>query len=355
MGSEERQSGAPLIERLFKEFYRYSFFKAVSLIENLFPHKKPIGKTLAPDEEAVRFSSKIGFVFPASEISKIEHRDKEMPVDMEVAFMGLIGPSGIMPHCYNEQAVERAYYKDFGITAFYDMFNHRLISLFYLAWKKHKLSATYPSDAKDKISSCFLNLAGLGTPMLTEMLNIPDKSMVYYYSGLLSRRSPSTVAIESAVGYFADTPVKVQQFIEQLLPISHEDQTQIGRANSQLGIDTICGNHFYANNSKFRVNMGPMEYNNFQRLLPTGDMFGSAFTLVRYMVGMEYEFDIRLMLKREEVPVCMLGEESPAPPLLGWTTWVKAPGVMHHEDPCVTFGERDLRTKLKKETHYGEI
>lgn len=354
MGTEERQSGDPLTERLFKEFYRYSFFKAVGLIENLFPDKKPIGKTLAPEEEAVRFSSKTGLAFPASDISKLVHRIRERPVDMEVAFMGLIGPSGVLPHWYNEHAVERAYNKDFGVTAFYDMFNHRLISLFYLSWKKHNLSATYMPDAKDKISSCFRNLTGLGTPGLMDLLNIPDKSFVYYYSGLLSRQSPSVAAIEAAAGYFADTAVSVQQFVEQLFPIDPEDQTQIGRVNSRLGIDTTCGSYVYDNKSKFRINMGPMGYNKFRRLLPTGDMVGSTCSLVRYMVGIEYEFDVSLILKREEVPMCILGQESPAPPLLGLTTWVKAQGVMHNENPRVTFGERDL-FKTKKETLYAEI
>ncbi len=342
MGSEERQSGASLTEHLFKEYYRYSFFKAVSLLENLYPHKKPIGKTLVPSEEAVRFSSKIGLAFAPSDISKLEHKNSEMPVNMEVAFMGLIGPSGILPNWFNELAMERAYFKDFTTTAFYDMFNHRLISLFYLAWKKHKLSISYLPEAKDKISSCFLNIAGLGTPGLLDMLDIPDKSFVYCFSGLLSRQSPSTSAIESAVGYFADTPVNIDQFMEQMFPIDVKDQTQIGLENSKLGIDAICGQYAYDNKSKFRVNMGPMSYNIFRRLLPTGDMLGSAFSLVRYMVGIEFEFDVRLMLKREEVPVCILGQDSPSPPLLGWTTWVKTDGVMHHENPSVTFGERDL-------------
>ncbi len=345
MGSAERQSGTSLKGRLSKEFYRFSFFKAVSLLENLFPGKKPLGKTLTPAEEAVRFSSKIGLSFPPSDISMLKHNDNEMPVDMEVAFMGLIGPSGALPHWYNEQAVERAYNKDFTLKAFYDIFNHRLISLFYLAWKKHKLSATYLPDGKDKISSCLLNLVGLGTRGLSELLDIPDKGMVYYYSGLLSGPSQSAITIESALGYFAETTVNVQQFIEQLLPISKEDQTQIGGVNSQLGVNTVCGSYFYENKSKFRAKMGPMGYTNFQRLLPSGDMLGSAFSLVKYMVGIEYEFDVSLILKREEVPPCILGQKSPAPPLLGWTTWVKAQGVVHNEDPCVTFGESDLKTK----------
>ena len=45
---EKRQSDSPLKDRLFEEFYRFSFFQAVHLLEMLFPGKKPLGQTLTP-------------------------------------------------------------------------------------------------------------------------------------------------------------------------------------------------------------------------------------------------------------------------------------------------------------------
>lgn len=341
MVPQKRQSSTSLKDRLFKEFYSFSFFKAVDLLESLFPGKKPLGQTLVPGEEAVRFSVKPGFSFPPSDIANIEQTDEERPVDMEVTFMGLIGPSGVLPYWYNELAVERVRNKDFSLTAFLDMFHHRLISLFYLAWKKHQFPVNYLPGARDRLSGYLLSLTGLGTPGLVGMLGLPEECLAHY-SGLLSREVPSAVAIGAAVEYFSGTTVEVEQFIDRMFPLSPEDQTRLGLANAELGIDTVCGSYAWESQTRFRIKLGPVRYDEFVRFLPTGDLLQPIFSLVRYMVGIEYEFEIRLFLKREEVPPCVLGVETPTSPRLGWSTWVKTLGVTLHEDPYMTFEESEL-------------
>jgi type VI secretion system protein ImpH len=336
--AKKRQSGTPLKDRLFEEHYKFSFFKAVSLLESLSPDKSPLGQTLVPDQEAVRFSVKPSLAFPGSDISKLEQRADDGPVQMEVTFMGLIGPAGVMPHWYTELVYERIWHKDRSLAGFLNIFHHRLISLFYLAWKKYRFEASYLPDARDRLSNCFLSLAGLGTPGLVERIGLPAESLAFY-SGLLSRSIPSALAIESAVEYFAGTDVNIEQFIERMLPISPEDQTRLGAANSHLGVDAVCGSYIRECTTKFRVNLGPVGYEKFLRFLPTGDLLPPIFALVRCMVGIEYEFEITVFLNRDEVPPCILGEETPTAPRLGWSTWVKSPDATHEENPAITFGE----------------
>lgn len=336
MASPKRQSDTSLKDRLFKEFYHFSFFKAVHLLESLFPDKKPLGRTLTPSEEGVRFSVKPGFKFPPSDIAGLKHTDPEKPVDMEIAFMGLIGPSGLLPNWYNELALQRARRKDFTFIDFLNLFHHRLISLFYLAWKKHRLPENYLPGANDRFSKYLLSLIGLGTGGLTEKIGFEHESLLFY-SGLLSNTIPSATAIEATVAYFSGVTTRIDQFVERMLPLSIEDQTQLGSANSQLGIDTVCGSYVWESQSKFRINLGPMRFKKFLRFLPTGDLLHPIFSLVRYITGIEYEFEIRVFLKREEVPPCILGEKTPASPRLGWSTWVKSREITHKEDPYITF------------------
>lgn len=69
MGTPERQPYSPVRQDLFDAFFEFSFFKAVHLLETLNPEKKRIGEAFTPDQEAVRFGVRPGFIFPASDIA----------------------------------------------------------------------------------------------------------------------------------------------------------------------------------------------------------------------------------------------------------------------------------------------
>jgi type VI secretion system protein ImpH len=346
MAPEERKPNSPLEDRLFKEFYRFSFFKAVHLFETLLPDRKAVGHALNPAEEPLRFSVSPGLAFPPSDISSLTRGEQGGPAKLGVAFMGLIGPSGVLPYWYNELAIARAREKDFSLADFLDIFHHRLISLFYLAWKRYRFPENYLPGAGDRLSHCLLSLIGLGTAGLSGRIRQPEESLIFY-SGLLSRQVPSGAAVEATVAYFSGARAQVDQFIERVIALDPEDQTRVGFANSELGVSAVCGGYVKENQTRFRVNLGPMGFGQFAHFLPSGSELSRIFWLVRYMVGMEYEFEIRLYLKREEVPLCTVGLGGLASPRLGWTTWLKTPGVVSPRDPHVTFREADLSAAAK--------
>ncbi|HSB71546.1 MAG TPA: type VI secretion system baseplate subunit TssG [Candidatus Methylomirabilis sp.] len=333
MATQERQPRSAVSEALDREPCGFSFFQAVRLLEELTPGVKPLGEATRPREEAVNFCVRPGFAFPPSDIAGLTKEREGGPARMEVAFLGLIGPSGVLPHWYNELARERNRQKDFSLTAYLDIFHHRLLSLFYLAWKRNRFDATYRPECRDRLSRCLLSLLGLGTPGLTERLGAHEEDLIFY-GGLLSRTIPSAAALERVIGYFSGTQTRVEQFLPRRIRISPEDQTQFGVANSRLGMDALCGSWVWDRQSAFRVHLGPMGYGQFVGLLPTGSMSRSVFSITRYATGIQYDCDLRVILRRTEVPPCVLGSQEPRP-LLGWSTWVSAPGFEHTEDPAI--------------------
>lgn len=342
MASEKREQGTPLRDRIYREFYRFSFFRAVGLLESFAPEKTPLGQGLSPTGEAVRFSVKPGFIFPPSDISSLNPPEMESPVQMEVTFMGLVGPSGVLPDWYNELVAERMQQKDFTLSSFLDMFNHHLISLFYLAWKKYRFDAAFAPGDNSRFSRHLMCLIGLGTEGLAGGIGLPWDPLIFY-GGLLSRQVPSAAAIESAVGYCSGVRAEVYQFVDRVISLDPGDYTQIGIVNAEMGVNAICGSETWENQTKFRVCLGPMSYQRFVRFLPSGDLLQPIFSLLRYMSGIEFDFEVRLILRREEVPPCRLGgPETQASPHLGWSTWVKTTGESLPEDPFITFRESDV-------------
>jgi type VI secretion system protein ImpH len=342
MATQKRQSNTGIEAQLYSAFYEFSFFKAVALLEKFSPDKKRLGQTLEPSKEPVRFFVKPGFAFPPSDIAGLQKNTEDGPSEMEVAFMGLIGPSGLLPHWYNAHAIERKKKKDNTFTEFLNIFHHRLISLFYLAWKKHRFPENYQPGAGDRLSRYVLSLAGLGTKGMVGMLGLPRESLTFY-SGLLSLPVASAASIEAAIEYFSGAKTRVDQFVQRDVPLEEEDVTRLGAANASLGKDAVCGSQVKECQTKFRVNMGPVAYQTYNRLMPAGDLLPPVFSLIRYMVGIEFEFEIRVYLKKEEVPLCVLGQKGISAAALGWTTWAASPGYDFDQHPYITFQENDLQ------------
>ncbi len=342
MAAKKREQDTPVKDRLFEEYYDYSFFQAVHLLETFSPDRKKLGQSQEPAKEAVRFSVKAGLKFPPSDIAALTPSPEENgPARMEIAFMGLIGPTGVLPHIYNELIISRVAKKDHSLEAFFDLFHHRIISLFYLAWKKNQFPVNYLLGAKDALSHHLLSLCGLGTPGLEDRIGFAGESLSYH-SGLLSQQIPSGEAIRSTVEHFSGTETEIEQFSQRLIPLDDKDLTWLGTANATLGVDALCGTHIWECQTKFNLLLGAMTFKEFIRFLPNGDMHSPTFSLVRYMVGIEYEFDLTIILKRREVPACILGRSPADAPGLGWTSWLKTPEIDFLEDPSITFHEVDI-------------
>ena len=127
------------------------------------------------------------------------------------------------------------------------------------------------------------------------------------------------------------------------VPLEKNDFTSLGSANASLGKDAVCGSQVKECQTKFRVNLGPVVYQTYNRLMPMGDLLLPVFSLIRYMVGIEFEFEIRVFLKKENVPLCVLGQKGPSAAALGWTTWASSPGYDFDQHPYMTFQEKDLQ------------
>jgi len=325
MGTKDRRTNSSLTQRLEDEPYRFDFYQVVRLLEQIDPERKTVGHDGDPRRDAARFRTRASLSFPPSQIFQIKSNGADAddaPPEVMVAFMGLTGPLGVLPQHFTELVAERARYGDTAFWEFLDIFNHRMISLFYRVWKKHRLAASYEHQGFDDITQYLFDIVGMGTNGLRGHLSVPDRAMLLY-GGLIAQRPHSAGIIKAILGDYFSVPVNVEQFAGQWLELEAEDCSRLGTANNQLGVNTIAGKRFWDNQSKFRTIFGALTFEEFKAFLPSGSAFKPATELVRFLAGIEFDFDIKLVLKADQVPDCVLSTRVNATPMLGWTTWLK--------------------------------
>jgi type VI secretion system protein ImpH len=369
---------------LKSEPFSFSFFQAVRLI-HLLLESKPVdfagspntgfrqrgvleeprfvhvGFTGSPEKEAVSFVVNNTLEFPASELQALEWSDGQQP-RLSVNFMGLTGPGGVLPSVYTQAVIEMvAWHKDPSTAAFFDMFNHRMISLFYRAWEKHRFHLPLERGEEDSRLSRYLRAivgilpdafhnrlmerpqapgrpaplleapspdsdAGSDIPetQIKPRRGFPDRALLYY-AGLLSLKPRSAAALGSVIGDYFDLPVRIEQFVGTWYRLEDDNQFRSmddGRFQGQLGVSSVIGDEIWDQQSRARIALGPLTRSRYEEFLPDGNGYVALRALLQFLFGPEIGFDLQLVLKREEVPAAKLDDSSAL--RLGWLTWLKS-------------------------------
>ncbi len=323
----------PEMERLLRaEAPSFEFFQAVRLLGLLSPDRQPVGGFSNPSQESVRFGANPDYTFPSSQISELDWPD-DGPPRMRVNFMGLTGPNGLLPLYYSGLVRERIRAHDTSLRDFFDIFNHRAISLFYQAWEKYRFTIAYERGEGDRFSHHLLDLLGLGTPGLQRRLPLPDDGLLFY-AGLLSPHARSATALNQLLMDYFDVPVEIEQFVGAWHTLDEETQcrfTGSGGYSEQLGFGAVVGDEVWDQQSGVRIRMGPLTLEQYRNFLPNGSAYEPLRAITRLFAGDELDFELQLVLKKEEAPLCTLGQEGSAAPQLGWLTWASSAALT--EDP----------------------
>jgi type VI secretion system protein ImpH len=339
MATQSREQTAPLNitfktapafqhlqEMLERDPYSVRFFQAVRLLERLYPDRRPVGLFVSPGSEVVRFSSVPTFAFPASELQGLE-KGKDGQMKMSVNFMGLSAAVGSLPHVYTDFLLDRAKLKDRGPGDFFDLFNHRIVSLFYRAWQKYRFYIAYERTGAgdDVISTRLLDLIGLGTKGLQRRMDISDNACLYY-TGLLSQRRPTAQGLKQLLEDYFEVPVEVLQFTGTWNRLPPENQSFLREAGmfcERLGMGTIVGDEVWDQHGTITIRLGPMKFSRYCQFLPGAEAHRDLRSWLRFYASREFDFIVQLVLEREETPGMELGVLGPQSSRLGLVSWIK--------------------------------
>lgn len=347
MSTSGRRKNTSVINALTEAPHDFSFLQAVRLLErsavldnnetnNLTFNSKPVARFSPPTTEAIKFSGNHSLAFSSSEISNITESEgkNNKKWELSVNFMGLTGSQGVLPYHYTEMIQKRLKMKDKSLSEFFELFNHRTVSLFYQASNKYKLAIEYERNklnppttkSRDDFSQVLLSLIGLGTKELTDRHYISDESL-FYYSGLLSQQVKTTSALKQILRNHFNIPVEINEFIGQWQDLIDDVRTRLpGRINplgqnNRLGKTVMLGSKGWFTQGKINIVLGPLTKEQFMFFSPGSNGIKALNEIVQIYLGMEHDYDFIIKVKRADLPKqVQLGKNNQA--IMGWNTWL---------------------------------
>jgi type VI secretion system protein ImpH len=345
----------------------------------------------------VRFTSRNTLTFPASQIQQIREPGKPLPGDrpewpglpspeMEVNFIGLQGPSGVLPNHYTLLILDLERQKDNperdSFKSWLNLFNHRLTSLFYRTSTKYRPSSLMVSGINvrpggfDPFTEANLALIGFGQlPLRGRIGRLPDHltndlseeaigeldgqragSAPFYqfddrflilHGGGLARQVRTAESLRALLEDYLGTPVEIEQFAPRVLRLPAETQTRLSspipgepeNPSVFLGQGALCGQSVVDAQNHFRIRIGPVCGPLFNQFLSAARHRGESVPspllrtlvdLVRLHARGGFDFELLVLVPGAVVPDPVL-EAGPRAPVLGQSVWLcreKPPGVL---------------------------
>jgi type VI secretion system protein ImpH len=359
MASESRGSTAALIDQLFSNPAGFAFVEAVRLLEQERRRERNRNGQPGPSDaldaksEFAWYRATPALHFPAAEIDALRPAQDGRPIEFNLSFLGLNGPSGVLPRFYSEIVLQQVRYKNPALRDFLDIFNDRAIRHHLAAARKYRLPAAFElaeGRYSDHISASLRALVGLATGGLISdrtngkpRLSIDDVVLMHY-GGLLSCRARSAAGLQQLLRDFLGRPVEVIQMSGRWAPLDVQDQTSLPTRDrpdgnyAQLGVDAVLGTQVFDLQGCFRLRLGPLTYDEFAELLPGMPLLDRVVDLTRFYAGPTLAFELQLALRRDRVPPCPLAGDGRFTPRLGLNTWLHRSGRTNEaEDVRLTF------------------
>ncbi len=322
MENERRLASNSVTQALRDKPYSFDFFQAVRRLECAHPELPRIGHSQRPQYDPVRFCQNVSLAFTPSSIDAFSEATDECPSRMVVNFFGLLGTNGPLPLPITEYVHDRLQnHKDKTLASFLNVFNHRMISLFYRAWACNQQSVSHDRKEKDPFAVYIGSLFGIGEDSFRNRDAVPDVGKLHY-SGRLACEAKNAEGLREILQDYFGITVYIEEFVGQWIDIPQEHCCRLGESigNGKMGSTLIIGSRFWECQQKFRIRFGPMCFSEYQRLLPGGDSIRRLIAWVKNYIGDELSWEIQLILRAIEVPNISLGKMGQ----LGWSTWLRS-------------------------------
>ncbi|MFV0360826.1 type VI secretion system baseplate subunit TssG [Tropicimonas sp.] len=292
-------------------------FLAMRIVEAHFADAPRLGDARRPSADPVRIGQQPGLAFPPATLAGYRPPRQDRPGVLSNRFFGFFGPNGPLPLHLTEYARERlANERDSTLVGFADMLTHRLATLLYRAWTTGQPAPSLDRGEDSAMGSRVAAIAGRHGRALDRRDAMPDLSK-RYFTGHLGGGPRSPEVLVAMVSAFFRAPVHLREFVGCWLELEPGDRSHLG-AMAGLGQGASIGSRVWSRAARFRLVIGPLPLDGYNRLLPGGDALRRLTDIVRNFVGDALDWDVNLVLRGDAVPAAVLGGDT----RLGLTSWI---------------------------------
>src|SRR5262249_55676240 len=127
------------------------------------------------------------------------------------------------------------------LPSFYDIFHHRLISLFYRSWQKYRFAAGFRTDDSAPFTRRALVFVGVDAAGAMPTQGLPPIDLLTMAS-LLAQRTRSSRTLQIILErLLPDVPIEIQQFVLRRVRLEHDQRVLLGVQNTTLNQDFTIG------------------------------------------------------------------------------------------------------------------
>lgn len=328
----------PVQKKLRDEGYRFGFFQAINLLELMHKGRPGIGYIGPFNREIVKIVPNQDLSFAPADVCRTEvtktdeeNRDKWTLYEN---FLGMYGPNAATPMFIAEMIAQCPVEED-ALRDFFDIFNHRVLSLYYRAWKKHNLSASISSDGDNAFTQILCAMVGWDYGVSSENWKIAPTRLLRY-AGYFASTSRPACALEAMLSdFFQIDNIDVIQFVPRRYTIPKASISRLSNAEDggRLGDSFVLGDTITDVSGQFKIRLGALSMEQFLSFQPGEPLYKDLVFLTNMYVKHQIGFCLELVLRpRQGGPVKLSSVDAVG--ALGRSAWL---GYPSDEETTVTF------------------
>jgi type VI secretion system protein ImpH len=311
-------------------------------------NRAEVGRDAFPAEEPIRFAASDRMALVANELADVQLNEGQVRLTANV--LGLAGATPALPPPYSELQLQRRRARDYSLSRFFNLIDHRALSFFFRIAQKYRwplLAERAGRGRRDPVQNLLVAFGGLGVEGVKERLDVADAALVTL-SAHLSDTRRSAASVQTVLQTLIGLPLRIVQACPVWMEIPEAEQSRLGGPCdqfSQLGDDPLVtvglgqaamvGASVLDVQHHYIVEIGPLSYGDLKDFCCRKERRALISQLCILAAGLEKRPSIRLLIAVADIPPLRLGDDD-TPALLGWTTWLGAPDrASGTADDCV--------------------